>query len=78
MNQDNRPFNSPNVVQLQTPKVGDQSFMVCGCNPKDPSPFVPIVLVQQSPVVVGLMCPACEAHLTVINGVIQEPVPKSG
>lgn len=66
---------SDNVVQLHAPKIGDHTFMVCGCNPKAPHAFVPIVLLQQNPVVTGLMCPECGKHLTVVNGVIQEPVP---
>jgi hypothetical protein len=64
-----------NVVQLRAPKPGEPTFMLCGCNPKEPEAFMPIVLVQQNPVVVGLMCPRCETHLTVVNGVIQEKNP---
>lgn len=63
-----------NVVQLQTPKIGDHTFMVCGCQPKDPQPFVPIILLQQNPVVVGLMCPLCQQHLMVVDGVIKQPI----
>lgn len=66
-----------NVIQLHTPKIGDRTFMVCGCNPKEPHPFMPIVILQQNPVVVGLMCPECETHLDVIGGVIQQPVPNA-
>jgi len=64
-----------NVAPIQTPKVGDHIFMMCGCNPQEPQPFVPIILLQQNPIIVGLQCLACKQHLTAVNGVIQEPVP---
>jgi hypothetical protein len=64
-----------NVRQLHAPKIGDRTFMLCGCNPNDPQPFVPLVILQQHPVIVGLQCGACDTHLTVSGGVIQEPMP---
>lgn len=79
MNEDNRPFNAPNVVQLHpAPKEGDLTFFVCGCDPKDPSAFIPIVEVSASPVVRGFQCPACEQYLEVVGGIVQGANPARG
>jgi hypothetical protein len=62
-----------NVVQFPSAKAGDLTFMLCGCNPKEPQPFIPIVVIQRNPIIAGLQCPSCEQHLTVVNGIVQEP-----
>jgi hypothetical protein len=65
-----------NVTYIHAqPKQGDQTFFVCGCNPEDPQAFLPIVLIQHPPLIVGLMCPECEQRLDVVNGFVQD-VPK--
>lgn len=48
--------------------------MMCPCNPAQPEAFIVVVIADEKrPIVSGLLCPACETQLDVINGIVQTP-----
>ena len=60
------------VVDLRKPKNGETTFLLCSCTPEG-EPYLVVSIVSDAPIIVGLMCPACETELTVINGIVQPP-----
>lgn len=64
-----------NVFQFPQPKNGDQSFMMCSCNPQEPEPYMVVVIVgKDAPLICGLLCPLCETQLEVVNGFVRQPI----
>lgn len=64
-------MSGSNVVQLDQPKNGDTTFMQCGCTSEGVD-FLVVVIVGDSPLVCGLLCPECETQLSVENGFVIE------
>lgn len=67
-----------NVIQFNAPKKGDLVFILCPCDLKDPVPYLAQVVVQEEPIICGLVCPKCETYLPVLNGYIQKAEEKDG
>lgn len=63
-----------NVIQFDAPKKGDTSFMMCGCKPENPEPYIVVAITDNDrPIIAGLLCPQCETQLDVVNGIVQTP-----
>lgn len=60
-----------NVLPFYKPVTGEPAFMVCPCQP-DGVPYTIVVMAHEThPIITGILCPECEAHFSVVNGVVQ-------
>ena len=62
-----------NVIQLDPPKKGETSFIQCNCTPEG-TDFLVVVIVGESPIICGLVCPECEKNMPVVNGIVDKSV----
>lgn len=57
-----------NVVNLFEPRNGEWCFLRCTCKPEGVDYLVVTLVQSDGPLVCGLMCPACESSLPIVNG----------
>lgn len=55
------------AVSIDNPRNGDTAWISCLCT-HEPTPMHAIGLVQDSPVIVALVCPECDLTVPVENG----------
>lgn len=67
-------MNEKVTQAYRAPKEGDRTFFLCGaCRPISPMPFIPIVIIEKDPRVIGMHCPNCGVTYDVVDGRVQLP-----
>lgn len=57
------------VVHLNAPKDGENTFMRCPCTP-DGTDFIVVAIMAKNPIICALVFPQCSQEIPVINGVV--------
>ena len=61
------------IVDINTQKEGDLSFVLCDCNPEEPeAPLVQCLMTSKKVMVTGLVCPGCERFTPVLDGELRQ------
>ena len=50
--------------------VGETVFMQCPCVP-GMTDFIPVVVAEDPPLLISLLCPECQTELPVVNGYVE-------